>query len=43
MCDKCDLGIVENIKHIIMQCPHDTHIVNAMFNELREIEHGSVL
>ena len=42
MCDDCDLGIVENIKHIIFQCCYITR-VNAMLEELREIGEGFVL
>ena len=42
MCDDCDLGIVENIKHIIFQYCYITR-VNAMLEELREIVEGFVL
>ena len=24
MCENTDLGIAENIKHIVLQCPHNT-------------------
>ena len=36
MCDRCDLGIVENARHVIMQCPLYNTKCTEMFNELEQ-------
>ena len=34
MCIVCDLGIEENVNHIIMQCPANEMIRNEMFDAI---------
>ena len=34
MCDRCDLGINEDARHIIMQCPFYCEERANMFNEI---------
>ena len=38
MCDKCDLGIVEDTRHIVMQCPFFEHDKMNMLKEMEEVE-----
>ena len=40
-CDLCDLGVMDDAKHMIMQCPALQQFRNEMFNELTNIEDGS--
>ena len=42
MCDKCDLGIEENTRHIIMQCPFFEIDKRVMFNELEAVENTEI-
>ena len=37
MCDRCDLGILENARHIILQCPFFSQERANMFNELEDV------
>ena len=41
MCDNCDLGIVGDIKHVILQCPNTNGEMCAMYKELHAIEDDS--
>ena len=41
VCPNCDLGTVESIRHVIMQCPNNERDTNDMFDRLRDIEDGS--
>ena len=34
MCDKCSLGILESVRHLVMQCPFFSDESNAMFTAL---------
>ena len=38
MCHECDFGIAETIHHLIMQCPVNEEIRNAMFYEINKID-----
>ena len=38
MCDKCDLGIEETARHIIMQCPFFKEDKKALLDELNDVE-----
>ena len=42
-CEKCDLGIEENVRHILMQCPFFENDKQMMFNELGSIEDEEVI
>ena len=37
MCNRCDLGILEDARHIIMQCPYFTEERTDMFNEIEHV------
>ena len=41
MCSNCDLGIVENIDHIFMQCPFNVREKEMMINRILCIKDGS--
>ena len=34
----CDLGIIDNTAHLVMQCPFNTTCRNSMYNELNSID-----
>ena len=36
-CTNCDLGIVEDTKHVIMQCPQNEEVRKEMFQEIKEL------
>ena len=38
ICNACELGIKEDIKHLIMQCPHYEGIRSEMWDVLKAIE-----
>ena len=38
MCDKCDLGIEERARHIIMQCPFFEEDKKALLDELNDVK-----
>ena len=38
VCVRCDLGIVENAKHIVMQCPHYQDIRQEMLDDLEQLQ-----
>ena len=41
MRDNCELGIVEDIRHVFLQCPNSNDEVCSMYKELYAIEDGS--
>ena len=53
MCIECDLGIEENVKHIVMQCPAYENIRREMLDKIADLqndigtmvlaEHGEIL
>ena len=53
MCIECDLGIEENVKHIVMQCPKYENSRRVMLQNIEELpndigttvlaEHGELL
>ena len=38
MCQECDLGITESVKHLVMQCPANERFRIEMFKEIRAID-----
>ena len=36
MCVNCDLGITENLQHLVMQCPFQTDISISMYKVMYE-------
>ena len=38
VCCSCDLGINENSKHVIMQCPFYENTKQVMFNEIEQMQ-----
>ena len=37
-CERCDLGIEESVKHIVMQCPSHEEEKRVMFDEINEVD-----
>ena len=42
MCDKCDLGIVENTQHIVMQCPYFEVDKRIMLEEMEGVRNTEI-
>ena len=40
-CSNCDLGIVESVRHIVMQCPFNIMEITDMYSEPDKLEDGS--
>ena len=38
MCDKCDLGILESVKHLVMQCPFYSEESCELFNAISRLD-----
>ena len=36
-CTRCDLGIIEDTKHIVMQCPYNVDARKCMYNDIDNI------
>ena len=38
VCERCDLGIIDNVKHIITQCPFYEETRREMYREITQLQ-----
>ena len=39
-CDRCQLASMDDVRHLVLQCPFMQDARNALFRELSEVDNG---